>query len=376
MKTPLPLAFPTDAPSPALRALTALLLAGNVFLAWCALAPIAGNVWWALDLFSHFPRQWYWCAVFVAGVATLSRQWGHVLAAAALAGWFAWWARLADAAPGAGYFDVAQLVTGMLALPALVNPWARPTERQILALGLVAAANLGGLAPHTPTATGEALVRYSNAYYWNSTPETVARELLKPAQMVAVVEEGPALRAILEGCNTKTVATLPPACGSGFADVLDGATGDPRSYGLYAREAFALKETLTVDFRVDGGTASFPIGHAVTRSGLHVYVAHPFPPMDGGAAFFQRGVFEWIATRLEAHEKAGEKFVVVGDFNSTPFSPTFRRTLGKWALRGAYSWSVGSPLSIPIDHVLTNIPGLTAAYGPTTSSDHVPVAAR
>jgi hypothetical protein len=46
--------------------------------------------------------------------------------------------------------------------------------------------------------------------------------------------------------------------------------------------------------------------------------------------------------------------------------------LGKWALRPAYSWNVGSFVSLPIDYAVTNLDAY-AAYGPDTSSDHVVV---
>ncbi len=325
---------------------------GLVGLAWCAAANVVGDVWWLWDLFSHFVRVWYWAAVALFALAFLLGAVGETLAAVALAAWFACWLRLADAAPGAWPLDPAQLVAMAAALGALVLPGARKSQRGILGLCLALASVAGGLGQGWAQSDERAIMRYSNALYWNKDPASVARELARPADMFATVEESAALRDAL-------AELVRPADAVGVRDA--GAA----SYGLYSHETLASKETLNV--------AGYPVGHAVTKEKLHVYVAHPFPPFSAESFARQKEVFTELAKRLAAHEAAGENFLLVGDFNSTIFSPTFRRTLGAWAQRPAYSWNVGSPLSIPIDYAITNL-GARTAYGPVTSSDHVPVA--
>ena len=49
-------------------------------------------------------------------------------------------------------------------------------------------------------------------------------------------------------------------------------------------------------------------------------------------------------------------FVIVGDFNSTPFSTVFRSYFGKFFDVTAYSWGTRSIFTIPIDHALTDKP--------------------
>lgn len=340
--------------------------AGLLGLAWCAAANVVGDVWWFWDLFSHFARIWYWAAVALFAAAFLLGAVAETLAAAAVAAWFAWWLRLADAAPGAWPLDPAQLAAMAAALGALVLPGLPKSRRGILGLCLALASVAGGLGQGWAQSDGRAVMRFSNALYWNADPAAVARELGRPAELAAAVEESPALSAALESGSGTCAAFLGGAREPRpFADRQRAAGLAAASYGLYACEPFAQKETLTL-----GG---YPVGHAVTRAGLHAYVAHPFPPFGPEAFARQKEVFAGLAERLAAHDAAGEKFLLVGDFNSTVFSPTFRRTLGKWALRPAYSWNVGSPLSMPIDYAVTNLDAF-AAYGPVTSSDHVPVA--
>ena len=98
-------------------------------------------------------------------------------------------------------------------------------------------------------------------------------------------------------------------------------------------------------------------------------VVHPLPPMSQELAQQQKEVFAFIAQK----QKEIPELMVLGDFNSTPFSAVFRRYFmtGSWysSEPNRYTWNVASPLTIPIDHVLST-KALRIEVSPQLNSDH------
>lgn len=113
---------------------------------------------------------------------------------------------------------------------------------------------------------------------------------------------------------------------------------------------------------------------------VQVFVIHPEHPTSGSSARRQRGVFDALIAK---GRQTPNPFLIVGDFNATPWSYQFNRLKSSLSLTDTAqqglgfppSWPVGwGPLMIPIDHCLVS-PGLRVTQrtvGPALGSDHLP----
>ena len=111
------------------------------------------------------------------------------------------------------------------------------------------------------------------------------------------------------------------------------------------------------------------------------YLIHPPPPLTKEAAQNRNDTFDWLGSYLP--QQVGP-IVVMGDFNSTSWSPEFvsllRNThlLDSRANQGLQpswpTWAV-KPLRIPIDHLLVSseISVIDRQVLPSVGSDHFPV---
>lgn len=120
----------------------------------------------------------------------------------------------------------------------------------------------------------------------------------------------------------------------------------------------------------------------LTVLGLHT--SRPFP-YAGGARNRQ---LDYAASVARKHVERGERVVLLGDLNVTPYSPVFHRMLAKSGLsdstvmwserpRGPLAtWWVGNTgIGLPIDHALVG-PGMRVAerrVGTSIGSDHLPL---
>lgn len=96
---------------------------------------------------------------------------------------------------------------------------------------------------------------------------------------------------------------------------------------------------------------------------------HPHRPMNREILAENLVFFDELHKIIQDYEEAGRKFIVVGDFNSTYYSSYFRERFGQYDQKIFSTWMVGTPLSLPIDHVLTNIKVQVARSSPV-GSDH------
>ncbi len=117
-------------------------------------------------------------------------------------------------------------------------------------------------------------------------------------------------------------------------------------------------------------------GRTVTLFGVH-----PFPPMGARAAAARNEAFASLNRQLRDLKGA---VIVVGDFNSTSWSPHFADLLDGTRLRDSRlgrgvqpSWSTTHPwpLRIPIDHMIVSpeMHVFERRLGPAVGSDHLPV---
>ena len=113
---------------------------------------------------------------------------------------------------------------------------------------------------------------------------------------------------------------------------------------------------------------------------LSLIIIHPPPPMTPHLKTQRNQVFAGLADYLS---KKQVRTIVVGDFNSTSFSPNFRQILDEGKVNDARygegvqpSWptQLPKPLRIPIDHALVtkDIQVINRRLGPNIGSDHLP----
>nr|WP_070960756.1 endonuclease/exonuclease/phosphatase family protein [Hyphomonas sp. Mor2] len=112
-------------------------------------------------------------------------------------------------------------------------------------------------------------------------------------------------------------------------------------------------------------------------SGTRIVITHPLIPVSRS----------WTHARNELLGMAGEKaadaerFILMGDFNTTPWSATFRNLPGKRAgdPRFSSTWPTFFPVAgIPIDHILAseNLELVEFKVLDSVGSDHYPLLAR
>ncbi len=113
---------------------------------------------------------------------------------------------------------------------------------------------------------------------------------------------------------------------------------------------------------------------------VHLLAIHPLSPTSKRRSELRDEYLREVS--LWARGRAGS-VVIVGDFNATPWSSSFRRLKSSAGLRNSMSghglqptWPSGlGPLMIPIDHALHS-PDLTVVErrtGPSLGSDHRPL---
>ncbi len=109
---------------------------------------------------------------------------------------------------------------------------------------------------------------------------------------------------------------------------------------------------------------------------------HSHKPTSAVGAESQRIYFEWLAEKCRAENASGRPVVLMGDFNSAPWSTAFRQFISRTHLRdtsrgvlfGA-TWRVHRPQRLMIDHAFVSPEWrvLDRRVGPDVGSDHRPL---
>lgn len=117
-------------------------------------------------------------------------------------------------------------------------------------------------------------------------------------------------------------------------------------------------------------------GEAVT-----ILLTHPLPPMRRRLSQLRDQQLRQLAGIAQSH---GDRTILLGDFNTTAFSPIFDEVLAISGLLDSTrgfgpqpSWPAGLPwvLRIPIDHCLhsADLSVTERRVGPSIGSDHLPI---
>lgn len=113
-----------------------------------------------------------------------------------------------------------------------------------------------------------------------------------------------------------------------------------------------------------------------------VFGIHSHKPTKAEGAESQRAYFTWLAQRGREIQAEGRPFVVIGDFNATPWSTPFRLFAEKSGLldtsRGIVfgaTWSYFLPYRLMIDHGFVSPEWrlIQREVGPSLGSDHRPL---
>lgn len=301
--------------------LGALATLGTLAVAIPALAGFAGRVWWVFELMSHFRAQ-YFVALSVGTILLLA---------------------------------------------------AGCRRRALLAGALVAvhAAMLGPFyfAASPPAARADA----SRLRLVSSNLHAVNEEHQKVLDLVR--RENPDVAVFLE-VNERWGKALESL---GDEWPYSRVVAQPGNFGIAMCSRLPFEEC-----RVESLSEGYPAIIARFQIGgtpLTLFAAHPVPPVSARVSAGRNRQLAELARLVTA--ASGEK-IVVGDMNTTSWSPFFADFLAKTGLadtrrgRGIQpSWRADLPIftRIPIDHCLAS-KGLRATrreIGPDVGSDHLPV---
>ncbi len=147
--------------------------------------------------------------------------------------------------------------------------------------------------------------------------------------------------------------------------------------GFYSKRPFKRFQMVYANDRQD---ATLSIELKVGKRPITLVVAHPRPPAS--PTWLRRQTLQ-IEQWTRNFKKMNPDLIVVGDFNTTPWSYNFQKLIKETGLRDSQlgfgiqpSWPMTFPLlAIPIDHVLIsrNFDVLKRETGALTGSDHLPV---
>ncbi|GAB4157818.1 MAG: hypothetical protein Fur003_1570 [Candidatus Dojkabacteria bacterium] len=137
--------------------------------------------------------------------------------------------------------------------------------------------------------------------------------------------------------------------------------GDFDSCGVYTKEKVFASD-------VDA-TGEYPIC-LVRFESYTLIVVHPFPAFTKADWEKQQTFFNQLDKRVTELKKANKKYILVGDFNASIYSPTFRKHFNEDFQFNTYTWNTDSLLMLPIDHAISNMP-LEVLKGKAVSSDHL-----
>jgi endonuclease/exonuclease/phosphatase (EEP) superfamily protein YafD len=388
-------------PRPRLDGLAALIVRKAVDVLLClaaagtvlaTLLSFAAKDWWVFELITHFRPQL--CAASLVLALGLAVSWRHKVLALALFGaalvngWpFVSYVRSASASASAAAAQESSTV-GTVSTSSAAGPASAPSTA-----GTASTSPAGGPAS-APSAAGTAFTSpaggpapASSATRASSADDSTAATTLDVLSVNVLWRNDTyaALLDIIEAESPDIVVAeeLTPAWRRGLA-ALDARyayrllvpRADPYGIGLWSRyplaaEPIPLETTTALDARV-----TTPRGE-IRLIGLHLRA--PTSPAKAAERVRQFADLDAL-TRGEALP-----LVVVGDFNSTPYSPYFSDWLADAGLRDAHgagfgiTWPTFLPiLGIPIDHCVVSPSLGVAAFRrlPAFGSDHYPILCR
>lgn len=160
------------------------------------------------------------------------------------------------------------------------------------------------------------------------------------------------------------------------------AVEDPHdaNFGIALYSKFPFREARVLRLG-EANVSSLGVEVDRPEGSFHVVATHPFPPTTPARAHLRNDQLEAIAAHVRG---LSGPVVLLGDLNTTPWSPHFRRLLETSGLQDSSrghgvlpTWPALLPwiLRIPLDHCLHS-PGISVRrreVGPDLGSDHLPL---
>lgn len=181
-------------------------------------------------------------------------------------------------------------------------------------------------------------------------------------------DHGPILETITR-TQPETVALV--EVHASFAEQVDDLYGEPLAYhddrglsmGVWTRRDDIVGSSIVLEpyTRID-----------VQFQEYDLMVLHPAPPTRQPKLIEQHEYFQLAHMQMNEFldRESDKRLIVAGDFNSTPFSRTFRKYFSGLETTTYFTRLVGRPYVLAIDHVLSNYP-LAITKTPELTSDHV-----
>ena len=298
-----------------------LLTSATAFVCTATVVAFFGAKWWPLDLFANFRLQYLFCLLLAFVVLLVGKKW----------------------------------------------PWAAVA-------GVFALINFADILPAFVGRGGEAVSSSNRVTILLVNVLTSNKEYERVRQLVR--SEDPDIVALLEVSETWMNEL------SSVKDEYPHVVASPRSdnfgIALFSRIPFVESEIIEI------GEAGLPTAFTRLRLedvALTIIATHPLPPTRRASARYRNRQLKELAHYLHA---VGKPVIVMGDLNTTPYSPHFKKLLRESGLRDSRrgrgiqpTWQAQFPwvLRIPLDHVLhsPDITVLDRRLGPNIGSDHLPV---
>jgi endonuclease/exonuclease/phosphatase (EEP) superfamily protein YafD len=189
----------------------------------------------------------------------------------------------------------------------------------------------------------DADIFYMNTYYYNDKNEEIIKEILqKSPEHILLVEPAKSL-----------IQELKKQYGEPLLEINEKAN----SFAFFSKNKELKVNTYENSLKFI--SVKFP---NFTLIGIHA-----MDPLTKTKRKQNLAYFSEINKYIESLN--GENFLLVGDFNDTVFSGTFRKFFSKYFKKNYYSWNSQSPFIIPIDHAMSNFP-IKASLTKKLSSDH------
>ncbi len=197
-----------------------------------------------------------------------------------------------------------------------------------------------------PLELNEKDIFYMNTKYANKETNSIIKEIEKTnPKIIALVEP-----------NQKLIQKLTEIHGQPILQINSGTN----SYAIFTeQETIESKIIKTGDIN----TCYIDFGDYILLT-VHALDPLSFTKRDINLEFLAK-----LNQEIVRIEEKGKKFILVGDFNNTYYSGTFRQYFKKYFKKNIYSWEPFKPWSIPIDHALTNT-NIAISRTKKLSSDH------
>ena len=310
----------------------------SAFVIFLTITGYLGRFWWLFDLVSHFRVQYFWILTLSAIVFAYRKKWGPSI-----------------------FMAIFALVNATLIIPYISAPkTAQANQSKIRALSI-------------------------NLDFRNSSYEKTTSFIAKSQPELLILEE---LTQEWENELRDTLAMFPYSVRLRYDNVYpeDDLLKFPFAGFMRKHKLFlAIFSKLPFENTKLGQFEDYPVPYVMAQlrfneKPLTLFGVHLISPVGSIRSNIRNRQLTSLANQIQ---KTNQPTVLLGDLNTSPWSPYFKDFIQKTGLDetrknlGIYpTWPTRyAPLQIPIDHSLTSndITVQSFRLGPNIGSDHFPV---